>query len=87
MSKSGGNAIPLFALPEDILTIVKAMFTNPNHLRVEDLSRVEGNMICTYLDAFDAVQDKLSGSRSSSNGVGVAMARVRRVWKLPFRTL
>ncbi|SFG54356.1 hypothetical protein SAMN04488039_1011182 [Sulfitobacter dubius] len=44
-------------------------------------------MICTYLNAFHTDQDKLFGLRSSSNGAGVAMARVRRLWKLPFRIL
>src|SRR6187431_2730749 len=53
MSKSGGNAIALSASPDEIAAAVKAMFTDPNHLRVEDPGRVEGNVVFTYLDAFD----------------------------------
>ncbi|OAN96467.1 tryptophan--tRNA ligase [Sulfitobacter geojensis] len=53
MSKSGGNAIPLSASPDEISAAVKAMFTDPNHLRIEDPGRIEGNVVFTYLDAFD----------------------------------
>jgi tryptophanyl-tRNA synthetase len=56
MSKSGGNAIPLSASPDAISAAVKAMFTDPNHLRVEDPGQIEGNVVFAYLDAFD--QDK-----------------------------
>lgn len=53
MSKSGGNAISLSAFPDDISTAVKQMFTDPNHLRIEDPGQVEGNVVFAYLDAFD----------------------------------
>ena len=53
MSKSGGNAIPLSASPDEISAAVKAMFTDPNHLRVDDPGQVEGNVVFAYLDAFD----------------------------------
>lgn len=53
MSKSGGNAITLSASPDRIAASVRAMFTDPGHLRVEDPGRVEGNVVFAYLDAFD----------------------------------
>lgn len=53
MSKSGGNAIALNASPDEIAAAVRAMFTDPGHLRVSDPGRVEGNVVFTYLDAFD----------------------------------
>lgn len=53
MSKSAGNAIPLSATPAEISAAVQAMFTDPDHLRVSDPGRVEGNVVFTYLDAFD----------------------------------
>lgn len=53
MSKSGGNAIPLSASPDMIRAAVRAMFTDPSHLRVEDPGQIEGNVVFTYLDAFD----------------------------------
>lgn len=52
MSKSLGNCINLGASEKDISKAVKSMYTDPNHLRVEDPGQVEGNMVFTYLDAF-----------------------------------
>jgi tryptophanyl-tRNA synthetase len=52
MSKSMGNAINLGATEKDISAAVKSMYTDPNHLRVEDPGRVQGNVVFTYLDAF-----------------------------------
>ena len=53
MSKSLGNALPLGASPDAIRQAVKMMYTDPNHLRVEDPGQVEGNVVFTYLDAFE----------------------------------
>ena len=52
MSKSLGNCIYLAEEPEDIKKKVMSMFTDPNHLRVEDPGKVEGNPVFIYLDAF-----------------------------------
>ena len=52
MSKSLGNCIYLSEEPEDIKKKVFSMFTDPNHLRVEDPGQVEGNPVFIYLDAF-----------------------------------
>jgi tryptophanyl-tRNA synthetase len=40
-------------MPEQIGAAVQAMFTDPDHLRVSDPGHVEGNVVFTYLDAFD----------------------------------
>jgi len=53
MSKSQGNAIPLSATPDEIRDAVRRMYTDPNHLRASDPGAVEGNVVFTYLDAFD----------------------------------
>ena len=53
MSKSLGNAIQLSASPEEIRRAVHLMYTDPNHLRASDPGTVEGNVVFTYLDAFD----------------------------------
>jgi tryptophanyl-tRNA synthetase len=53
MSKSQGNAIPLSATPDEIRAFVNQMYTDPNHLRASDPGTVEGNVVFTYLDAFD----------------------------------
>ena len=52
MSKSLGNCIYLSDKPEDIRKKIMSMFTDPNHLRVEDPGKVEGNPVFIYLDAF-----------------------------------
>ena len=56
MSKSQGNAIPLSASPEEIRRAVHLMYTDPNHLRASDPGTIEGNVVFTYLDAFDEDQ-------------------------------
>lgn len=52
MSKSLGNCIYLSDTEEDVRKKIMSMFTDPNHLRVEDPGRVEGNPVFIYLDAF-----------------------------------
>ena len=52
MSKSLGNCIYLSEEPEDIKKKVFSMFTDPNHIRIEDPGSLEGNTVFTYLDAF-----------------------------------
>ncbi|KMJ52523.1 tryptophanyl-tRNA synthetase [Vogesella sp. EB] len=53
MSKSLGNALPLSATPDEISHAVKMMYTDANHLRVDDPGQVEGNVVFAYLDAFE----------------------------------
>lgn len=52
MSKSLGNCIYLSEEASDLTKKVKGMYTDPNHIKVEDPGRVEGNVVFTYLDAF-----------------------------------
>lgn len=52
MSKSLGNCIYLSDPAEDVKKKVMSMFTDPNHLRVEDPGNVDGNPVFIYLDAF-----------------------------------
>lgn len=52
MSKSAGNAIGLSSSPSEISAAVNAMYTDPNHLKVQDPGQVEGNVVFTYLEAF-----------------------------------
>jgi tryptophanyl-tRNA synthetase len=53
MGKSQGNALPLSATPDEIRDAVRRMFTDPGHLKASDPGRIEGNVVFTYLDAFD----------------------------------
>ncbi len=52
MSKSLGNCIYLKDSADEVQKKVKSMFTDPNHLQVNDPGQVEGNTVFTYLDAF-----------------------------------
>lgn len=52
MSKSAGNCIYLSDSAEEVRRKVMNMFTDPDHLRVSDPGKVEGNPVFTYLDAF-----------------------------------
>lgn len=52
MSKSLGNCIYLSNTPDEIKTKVMSMFTDPDHLRIEDPGKIEGNTVFAYLDAF-----------------------------------
>ena len=51
MSKSLGNTIYLSDSEEELRTKVMSMYTDPNHIRIEDPGQVEGNTVFTYLDA------------------------------------
>ena len=55
-SKSLGNALSLGASADEIRRMVRAMYTDAQHLHASDPGRVEGNVVFAYLDAFDADQ-------------------------------
>lgn len=52
MSKSLGNCIYLSEEPEEIQKKIMSMYTDPDHLRVQDPGKLEGNTVFMYLDAF-----------------------------------
>ena len=52
MSKSLGNCIYLSESEADVKKKVMSMFTDPDHIRIEDPGKLEGNTVFTYLDAF-----------------------------------
>lgn len=57
MSKSLGNCIYLSDEPEEIRAKVFSMYTDPDHVHVEDPGKVEGNVVFTYLDVFSKPED------------------------------
>ncbi|MBE5905237.1 MAG: tryptophan--tRNA ligase [Lachnospiraceae bacterium] len=52
MSKSLGNCIYISDSPAEVKKKVMSMYTDPDHIRVEDPGKIEGNTVFTYLDAF-----------------------------------
>ncbi|EOX9072894.1 tryptophan--tRNA ligase [Acinetobacter baumannii] len=85
MSKSLGNTIVLNASDKDIKKAVNAMYTDPNHLRIEDPGQVEGNIVFTYFDAFDPnkeeVEELKAHYRRGGLGDGTVKKRLEGVLK------
>lgn len=78
MSKSAGNAITLSASPAMISSAVRSMFTDPNHLRVNDPGRVEGNVVFSYLDAFDDSRAELEELKAHYRHGGLGDSKIKR---------
>lgn len=57
MSKSLGNCIYLSDTAKELKKKVNSMFTDPQHLNIEDPGHIEGNTVFTYLDAFCKDED------------------------------
>ncbi|WP_343683029.1 tryptophan--tRNA ligase [Acinetobacter baylyi] len=85
MSKSLGNTIVLNATDKDIKKAVNAMYTDPNHLRIEDPGQVEGNIVFAYLDAFDTnkqeVEELKAHYRRGGLGDGTVKKRLEGILK------
>lgn len=79
MSKSLGNAISLGAAPDEIRKAVNRMYTDPNHLRIEDPGRVEGNVVFAFLDAFEPDTDKLRELKAQYRHGGLADSILKRL--------
>lgn len=52
MSKSLGNCIYLSDDEAEVKKKIMSMYTDPDHIRIEDPGKIEGNCVFTYLDAF-----------------------------------
>ena len=59
MGKSLNNGIYLSDSYEEISRKVMSMYTDPNHIHVEDPGKVEGNVVFTYLDIFDEKKEEV----------------------------
>ena len=57
MSKSLNNGIYLSDDADTLRKKVMSMYTDPNHIRVEDPGKIEGNMVFHYLDVFGRPED------------------------------
>ncbi|KAA8731171.1 tryptophan--tRNA ligase [Acinetobacter qingfengensis] len=78
MSKSLGNTIVLDASDKDIKKAVNAMYTDPNHLRIEDPGQVEGNIVFTYLDAFDPDKEEVEALKAYYRRGGLGDGTVKK---------
>ncbi len=78
MSKSLGNAILLSDSPDEIEEKVMGMYTDPNHIRVEDPGQVEGNPVFTYLDVFDSEPEEVRELKEHYRRGGLGDVKVKR---------
>lgn len=78
MSKSLGNGIYI-SDPADVLQKkVMSMFTDPNHIRVEDPGQVEGNMVFTYLDVFGQDKEHIEELKEHYRRGGLGDVKIKR---------
>lgn len=77
MGKSLGNAIMLCDPEKVVAKKVKRMYTDPNHLRVEDPGTVEGNPVFSYLDAFDPDKEALEEMKAHYRRGGLGDVKVK----------
>ncbi len=82
MSKSLGNCIYLSDEPEDIKKKIMSMYTDPNHLRVQDPGKVEGNPVFIYLDAFSRPSTSPSSCRSTRTSMSSRPTISAAVWAM-----
>lgn len=87
MSKPQGNAIPLSSSDADIAAAVRRMYTDPDHLRASDPGRVEGNVVFTYLDAFDDDPDGVEDLKAHYRRGGLGDVAVKRRLEDALKTL
>lgn len=77
-SKSLGNAIFLSDSDEEISKKVMSMYTDPNHIHVEDPGNVEGNVVFEYLDAFGTDKEKISNLKSDYRKGGLGDVEIKK---------
>ena len=78
MSKSLNNGIYLADSAEEIEKKVMKMYTDPNHVRVEDPGQVEGNVVFTYLDVFDDDKEKVQELKDQYRQGGLGDVKIKR---------
>lgn len=78
MSKSLGNGIFLADDAETLKKKVMSMYTDPDHIHVEDPGKVEGNMVFTYLDIFDKDTEKVAELKAQYQAGGLGDVKIKR---------
>jgi len=79
MSKSMDNAIRLSAEPDEIRKAVNRMYTDPRHLRIEDPGQVEGNVVFSFLDAFEPDTQRLAELKRRYRRGGLADSTLKQL--------
>jgi len=77
MSKSLGNAIYLSDDVDVLKKKVMSMYTDSEHLRIEDPGKVEDNMVFEYLDVFDTNKEKVSALKDQYRQGGLGDVKLK----------
>ena len=78
MSKSLGNAIYISDEADVITKKIMSMYTDPNHIRVSDPGKVEGNTVFVYLDAFCKDKEQVINLKEHYKRGGLGDVKVKR---------
>lgn len=78
MSKSIGNCIYLSDDADTIRKKVMSMYTDPNHIRVEDPGQIEGNTVFTYLDVFASDKNAVEEMKEHYKRGGLGDVKVKK---------
>lgn len=78
MSKSLGNGIYLVDSADTLKKKVMSMYTDPNHIHVEDPGNVEGNMVFTYLDVFGEDKAYIEELKNHYRQGGLGDVKIKR---------
>lgn len=78
MSKSIGNGIYLSDDADTIKKKVMSMYTDPNHIRVEDPGQIEGNTVFTYLDVFATDKEAVEEMKEHYKRGGLGDMKVKK---------
>jgi len=81
MSKSLGNAIFLSDSSDEVARKVMAMYTDPDHIHVQDPGKIEGNVVFSYLDIFDPDKDEVANLKEhyQRGGLGDVVLKKRLI--------
>lgn len=77
MGKNLNNAIFLKDSAEVLHKKIKKMYTDPNHIRIEDKGQVEGNMVFHYLDIFGSKKEEVEELKKHYTKGGLADSKVK----------
>ncbi|OOM74575.1 tryptophan--tRNA ligase 2 [Clostridium puniceum] len=78
MSKSIGNCIYLSDDADTIKKKVMSMYTDPNHIRIEDPGQIEGNTVFTYLDVFATDKNAVEEMKEHYKRGGLGDMKVKK---------
>lgn len=78
MSKSLNNGIYLADDADTVQKKIMSMYTDPDHIHVQDPGKVEGNVVFTYLDVFDPDKAKVAELKAQYEHGGLGDVKIKR---------